>query len=130
MNEQVVRWIIPAEERRSKGTEVPYRYLPLVAASFLCLAHLFLCADAIRCSGCTRSTWPRGDVFRILGAMDRLDRREGSEQLEPVISRGWAALEELPKRRQLLTLSPEDALLFESALYRLRARLRYLVRVN
>ena len=70
------------------------------------------------------------DAFRILGAMDRLDRREGSEQLESVISRGRAALEELPKRRQLLTLSPEDALLFESALDRLRARLRYLVRVK
>lgn len=70
------------------------------------------------------------DAFRILGAMDRLDRRDRSEQLEPVISRGWAALEELPKRRQLLTLSPEDALLLESALDRPRARLPYLVRVK
>jgi hypothetical protein len=37
------------------------------------------------------------DAFRILGAMDRLDRREGSEQLESVISRRWGALEKLPK---------------------------------
>ena len=28
------------------------------------------------------------DAFRIPGAMDRLDRREGSEQPEPVFSRG------------------------------------------
>lgn len=70
------------------------------------------------------------DAFRILGAMDRLDRRDGSEQLEPVICRAWAALEELPKRRQLLKLSNEDALLFESALDRLRARLRFLVRIK
>lgn len=70
------------------------------------------------------------DAFRILGAMDSVDRRGGSGQLEPVIRRAWAALEELPKRRLLLTLPPEDALLFESAIDRLRARLRYLVRVK
>ena len=70
------------------------------------------------------------DAFRILGVMDSVDRRDMGDQLEPVISRALAALEELPKRRQLLTLSPEDALLFESALDRLRARLRYLVRVE
>lgn len=35
------------------------------------------------------------DAFRIPGAMDRY-RRERRGQLEPVISRGWAALEELP----------------------------------
>ena len=70
------------------------------------------------------------DAFRILGVMDSVDRRDMGDQLEPAISRALAALEELPKRRQLLTLSPEDALLFESALDRLRARLRYLVRVK
>jgi hypothetical protein len=70
------------------------------------------------------------DAFRILRAMDRLDRRQGSDQLEPVISRAWAALDELPKRRLLVALSPEDALLFESTLDRLRARPRYLVRVK
>ena len=70
------------------------------------------------------------DVFRVLGAMDSVDPRDGREQLEPVIRRAWDALEELPRRRYLLNLSREDALLFESALDTLRARLRFLVRVK
>lgn len=70
------------------------------------------------------------DVFRVLGAMDSVDPRDGREQLEPVVSRGWNALEELPRRRHVLNLSREDALLFDSALDRLRARLRFLVRVK
>ena len=70
------------------------------------------------------------DVFRVLGAMDSADSRDGREQLEPIIRRGWDALEELPRRRHLLNLSREDALLFDSALDRLRARLRFLVRAK
>ncbi|HKO12064.1 MAG TPA: hypothetical protein VJV22_08855 [Acidobacteriaceae bacterium] len=70
------------------------------------------------------------DVFRVLGAMDAVDPRDGREQLETIIRKGWNALEELPRRRDLLNLSREDALLFESALDRLRARLRFLVRAK
>lgn len=68
------------------------------------------------------------DVFRILGAMDSVDQRDGRERLEPVISRARAGLEELPRRRYVLTLSREDSLLFDSALDRLRTHLRYLIR--
>ena len=68
------------------------------------------------------------DVFRVLGAMDSVEPRDGRERLEPIIRKGWHA--ELPRRRHLLNLSREDALLFDSALDRLRARLRFLVRVK